>query len=142
MKDEKSNTKHTFKSGAQSSENKPWYHLVPWSVFSKRLADRYAMGVKEKGYAPFNWERGLSDPEFVLDRANHTMEHMQKALEKFGRGDFSISGDDDIAAVIWGCVFMMAAQEQYELVKALKLIDHGEVPHVAPTPLYDEDIPL
>lgn len=96
-------------SGAKSSSHKPAFHLVPWLTFAARLAARYAHGAER--YGEGNWESGLADRAYVLDRANHTMEHLMKAVESVRRGDMVIE-DDDLAAVIWGAIFLMAAQQK------------------------------
>jgi hypothetical protein len=97
---------HQFASGARSSGKLPRYDLIPWDVFSKRLADRYALGLQK--YSEDNYERGINDREFVLDRANHMLEHAHKAVNAL-RKDL-ISVDDDLAAVLWGAIFLMLVQ--------------------------------
>lgn len=111
MSQHSGDTKTTFSSGAQSSEQKPWYHLVPFDVFMARLAERYRHGVQDKGYVEDNWRKGLNERAFILDRANHTIEHLHKAVEKIRLGNFSTLPDDDLAAVLWGTIFLMAAQD-------------------------------
>lgn len=100
-------------SGAKSSERKPDYHLVPFGVFLRRLAARYSAGSEK--YGKGNWRRGLGDQEYVMERANHTLEHLLKAMDDFDRG--VTTGDDDLAAVIWGAIFLMAAQRELGLRK-------------------------
>lgn len=101
--------KQTFKSGAQSSERKPPYHLVPFLKFMPRLAARYQEGV-DKGYGEDNYLNGALDRDFVLDRCNHTMEHLARAIQNYRRGQFSPE-DDDTAAALWGVIMLMIAEE-------------------------------
>jgi hypothetical protein len=108
---------HEFRSGAKSSDRLPNYHLIPWSVFAKRLADRYSEGAQK--YAMDNWKKGCEalDLGFITDRANHMVEHAHRAAERIGRGDFRYS-DDDLAAVIWGAICIMYAQQCFEASRA------------------------
>jgi hypothetical protein len=99
---------HAFSSGAKSGGKLPLFHLIPWSIFAKRLADRYALGMQK--YGEGNWQMGLSDREFVLDRANHLLEHAHKAVEAIRSG--TPTGDDDLSAVIWGAICLMAAEKE------------------------------
>lgn len=100
-----------FVSGALSSGRKPPYHLIPYALFAARLAERYRIG--RDRYGEGNWQRGLDDRDYVLDRANHTLEHLVSAIDQIRRG---VRGpDDDLAAVIWGAIFLMAAQGVMEL---------------------------
>lgn len=96
------------KSGAKSSGWKLPYHLIPWDVFADRLSRRYQVGM-EHGYEEDNWRKGLTDRDYVLDRANHTLDHLHRAVEDLRLGNFKPT-DDDLAAAIWGCIFLMAAQ--------------------------------
>lgn len=95
-----------FESGALSSGRKSRYHLIPFALFGPRLADRYGSGADR--YGEGNWARGLADRAYVLDRANHTLEHLILAIDEIREG---IRGEDDnLAAVIWGAIFLMGAQ--------------------------------
>jgi len=101
---------HAFSSGAKSSGKLPRYDLIPWDIFAKRLADRYELGSKK--YGEGNWQLGIAkfDREFLLDRANHMLDHAHRAVEVI-RAD-GIMTDDDLAAVIWGAICLMLAQEE------------------------------
>jgi len=103
---------HEFTSGAKSSGKLPRYDLIPWDVFAVRLAQRYELGLEK--YSEDNWRKGLGDPAFIRDRANHMLDHTHKAVEKIRtmiNGGGNITSDDDLAAVIWGAIFLMAAEE-------------------------------
>jgi len=102
---------HQFTSGAKSSGKLPSYHLIPWEVFADRLAVRYMEGAAK--YGEGNWESGLNDRQFIADRANHMLEHAHKAVRKllFPSPD-KYPTDDDLSAVIWGAIFLMAAQNR------------------------------
>jgi hypothetical protein len=99
-------------SGAKSSGKLPPYHLIPFDVFAARLSARYKMGI-DKGYEKDNWRKGLGDQEYIADRCNHTLEHLLRAISDLTNG--IRQHDDDLAAVIWGAIFMMAAQDQNNL---------------------------
>lgn len=101
------NTKHVFASGAARSKKMPRYHLIPYAVFMKRLADRYALG--EEKYGLGNWEKGLNDREFTLDAANHLLEHAHNAVEHLRNK--TKPSEDELAAVIWNAIYLMAAGE-------------------------------
>lgn len=97
---------HTFTSGAKSSGQLPRYDLIPWHVFAPRLAARYQLGAEK--YGEVNWQHGLADRAYVLDRANHALDHLHRAVEQIRSG--AVSNDDDLAAALWGIIFLMAAQ--------------------------------
>jgi hypothetical protein len=108
--------RHAFASGAKSSGKLPRYDLVPWDIFAPRLAARYQLGSEK--YGDDNWMKGIAamDRDFVLDRANHMLEHAMRAVANLryqldhapGAGRID---DDDFAAVIWGAICCMAAQK-------------------------------
>ena len=61
-----------FESGAQSSEQKPRYDLIPhWAL--EREAIRMAEGAATHGEN--NYQKGRGDQQFVKDRINHLIEH-------------------------------------------------------------------
>jgi hypothetical protein len=110
---------HQFASGAKSSEHKLRYDLIPWHIFADRLAKRYTDGAVK--YGEFNWQKGLRERAYVLDRANHTLAHLHRAVELIRErslgaesGDMmapvAFDDDDDLAAAMWGIIFLMAAQ--------------------------------
>lgn len=109
---------HEFTSGAKSSEHLLRYDLIPWHIFADRLAKRYTDGAVK--YGEFNWQMGLKERAYVLDRANHALRHLHRAVEKMraqtlGQIDgvglaYLPDDDDDLAAAMWGIIFLMAAQ--------------------------------
>ena len=101
------NDTHAFSSGAKSSGKMPRFDLIPWDIFASRLAARYELGSLK--YGEGNWEKGLADREFVLDRANHMLNHAHRVVEQIRVGRVNMT-DDDLAAVIWGAICLMAAQ--------------------------------
>lgn len=100
---------HTFTSGAASSGRLPGLWLIPWDIFAERLASRYDQGTYEK-YGEDNWRTGLKDREFVMDRASHMLKHAFKAVEELRLG--KRDSDDNLSAVIWGAICLMAAQDK------------------------------
>ena len=87
-------------SGAASSGKLPRYDLIPaWAL--ERMAQRFTLGAEK--YGDNNWLQGVADPVFLNDRFNHAVEH----LYKFKAGG---STDDDLAAVILNCIFLMGGQ--------------------------------
>jgi hypothetical protein len=71
----------------------------------------------------------LTDREYVLDRVNHFLDHAHRAVERIRSGmqvkvttsstetlslnhaiDQKTGVDDDLAAAMWGIIFLMAAQ--------------------------------
>lgn len=62
----------TFASGAKSTEVKPRYDLIPAEAM-KREAVRWAEGAATHGAR--NWQKGVDDAQFILDRTNHLVEH-------------------------------------------------------------------
>jgi hypothetical protein len=111
---------HEFSSGAKSSGRKPRYDLIP-AYALERIARRFELGAEK--YGVNNWKKGANDPEFIMDRLNHAMEHikkMQETVQAFidvdtdkphvaiNRGIF---GDDDAAAAILNSIFFMEWQE-------------------------------
>lgn len=78
-----------FQSGAQSSEKKPRYDLIPVEAL-RREAVRMAEGAAAHGVN--NYRKGAGDEAFRLDRLNHAWEH----LAKYIHGDRS---EDHLAAV-------------------------------------------
>lgn len=109
-------------SGALSSGKLPRYDLIPWHVFADRLAQRYSgpPGGAAK-YGEYNWQKGITDREYVLDRANHALKHLHRAVERIRSGsqvdartiplNYLLDDDDDLAAALWGIIFLMAAQK-------------------------------
>lgn len=122
---------HAFSSGAKSSGKLPPFALIPWHIFAERLAARCGHGAEK--YGEGNWEKGLSDREFVMDRANHLLEHVHKAVETIRTGGVSI--DDDLAAVLWGAIFLMATQEK-------GVAEDGTVYYGPKQADYDDGIPF
>lgn len=108
-RDAKSTDHHVVgESGAKSSGWKPPYHLIPWEEFAEELAARYQLGI-DHGYEEDNWRKGLLDRQYVLDRASHFLDHAHRAVESLRRGELH-PPDNDLAAAMWGCVFLMASR--------------------------------
>jgi hypothetical protein len=91
-----------FESGAKSSEKKPRYDLIPACAL-RRYAERCTLGAECHG--DDNWKRGKDDPAYILDRLNHTFEHLMKYMS----GDRS---EDHLGAVLWGAGALCWFEEQ------------------------------
>lgn len=94
-----------FESGAVRDEDKPRYDLIPHEGL-RRLAQRYTMGAAK--YGEWNWEKGLTDPEFLKQAKCHMVAHM---WEYFAAGN---EADDNLAAIAWGCMTLMEAEKRHE----------------------------
>jgi hypothetical protein len=86
-----------FTSGAQSSEEKPRYDLIPLEALIA-LAERFGFGATRHGAR--NYEKGYNDPQFVLDRYNHLLEHAHRAAA----GDTS---ENHLAAVMCNAAMLI-----------------------------------
>lgn len=95
-------------SGATSAARKPEYRLVPFSLV-RRTGDRLGAGAVTHGEG--NWEQGLNDRAWMMDRANHMLEHAFRAVDKLQRGIFLDADDDDLGAVGANLAFLIEYQE-------------------------------
>lgn len=95
-------------SGAASSDRKPEYRLVPFSLI-RRTGDRLTEGARK--YGEWNWQKGLDDRAFMMDRANHLIEHAYRAIDKLQRGTFGDTDDDDLGGVAANLAFLIEYQE-------------------------------
>lgn len=91
-------------SGAKSS-TVPRLDLIPHRALV-RLAGRYEKGMKR--YGRNNWQKGLTDLDYVLERAAHVLNHASILIEKL-QGLRADDGDDDAAAIMWGGAFLCEA---------------------------------
>lgn len=112
-------------SGAKSS-NVPRLDLIPYQALV-RLAGRYEKGLLR--YGRENWRKGLTDKDYVLERAAHVLNHAAILIEKL-QGLRPDDGDDDAAAVMWGGAFLCEATlalkcERDDVEDALKRIDES-----------------
>lgn len=100
--------KYVSKSGATSSGQKPRYDLIPLTLL-RRIADRFGYGARR--HAPYNWRRAIEarDKDYILERLNHAMEHLKKAMDTIQFDE--IPNDDDLGAVCVNCAFAMEYQE-------------------------------
>lgn len=91
-----------FKSGAVRSSKVPRYDLIPKEGV-RRLALRYQMGLEK--YTRDNWRKGLHDAEYIDQVKCHIVDHLFNYLE------VGCICDDELAAVVWGCFFLMEAEK-------------------------------
>lgn len=95
-------------SGAASSDRKPEYRLVPFSLI-RRVGQRMTGGARK--YGEWNWQKGVDDRTFMMDRANHAVEHLYLAIDKLQRGEFGDGADDDLSAAATNIAFLIEYQE-------------------------------
>lgn len=115
----------TFSSGANSSEHKPRYDLIPQFALA-RIARRFELGAAK--YSEENWKQGLHDKDFIIDRLNHAVEHLLKAMEKI-KGQTRIAAldeDDDLAAACVSAIFAMGAQQPQDVAMLPTTLFNGE----------------
>jgi hypothetical protein len=91
-------------SGAKSSAV-PRLDLIPHRALV-RLAGRYEKGLAR--YGRNNWQKGLTELDYVLERAAHVLNHTLILIEKL-QGLRPDDGDDDAAAIMWGGAFLCEA---------------------------------
>jgi hypothetical protein len=101
-------TKWVAPSGATSSALKPEYRLVPFATI-KRIGQRLTDGARKHGEG--NWEKALNDRVFMMDRANHLIEHAYRAIEKLQKGIFTDEDDDDLGGIGANLAFLIGYQE-------------------------------
>jgi Domain of unknown function (DUF5664) len=88
-------------SEALSSHVEERWDLIP-RPFLHRVAVRFGLGAKK--YPPFNFTRGLNDKEYVIDRINHLIYHVNAFLWPITDDEWE---DDNLAAIAWGVAFLM-----------------------------------
>lgn len=100
--------RHTFASGAMSSGRKPRYDLIPTEALA-RIAARFEYGAIK--YGENNWQKGVHDKAYILDRINHAIEHLMNLKDHVHYGDrLEELVDDDAAAIILNVIFVMEYQ--------------------------------
>jgi hypothetical protein len=72
----------------------------------ERIAKRFELGAKK--YGDNNWQKGVEDKEFILDRLNHAVVHLYNVIGQVSEDKFP--SDDDLAAVILNSIFAMGHQ--------------------------------
>lgn len=120
----------TFASGAQRSEKKPRFDLIP-TVALERLAARLQLGAET--YSEYQWQKGLP-PE---DTLNHILAHLLHWRDVW-RETGQPPADDDLAAAMWGCMALMwfEAEGKVEWGTLAKTAESPGAPlRTAPTPI-------
>lgn len=121
--------RHIFPSGASSSGRKPRFDLIPTYALT-RMARRFEEGATK--YGVNNWQKGLSDSGFIIDRLNHAIEHLLRIRDRMQSPEVCYweLDDDDAAAVMLNTIFIMGYQEaqktQRETRRSAQSID-GDV---------------
>jgi hypothetical protein len=109
-------TKIKHPSGASSSHEALRYDLIPREGLAI-LAERYTVGVPIHGAR--NYQQGLADKKFILDRLNHIQEHYQKLIQPRKKDKEYNSSHKNIlkahlGAIMWGCCFLAEVLEDPE----------------------------
>jgi hypothetical protein len=109
-------TKIKHPSGASSSHLALRYDLIPREGLAV-LAERYTVGVPIHGER--NYQQGLADKKFILDRLNHIQEHYQKLIQPRKKDKEYNSSHKNIlkahlGAIMWGCCFLAEVLEDSE----------------------------
>ena len=100
-----------FSSGARSSGQPYYYDQIP-TLFTQRVARRFSLGFAK--YGEGNWQKGLSDREFIRDLMNHLEEHWLNFKEEGNRGD------DNLAAMAWAIACLMVTEALHpEVINSL-----------------------
>ena len=107
---------YTTKCGAQSSGKARRHDLLPRS-FTDRITDRFAMGAKK--YPAFNYRKGLTDKDYIIERINHMKTHFDAFLSPSSDEEWT---DDNIGAIGWCIAFLCECQETPEGRKAIEEI--------------------
>src|SRR5215472_4835958 len=94
----------THSCGAKSSAV-PRLDLIPYRAQVAHAA-RWHKGAER--YGMDNWRNGLTDREYVLERAAHVLNHVHVLIEKI-KGLRPDDGDDDTGAIMWGGAFLCEA---------------------------------
>lgn len=80
------------------------YDLVP-PILLEQVAKRFELGLER--YGRDNWRTGLSDPEFLQNRANHALAHLLAFIHQTPGED---SPMDNLAAVGWAVAVLLEAE--------------------------------
>jgi hypothetical protein len=96
----------TFVNGVETRERAPHFSSIPYS-FLEALGKRYTLG--DDRYGRDNWRNGLSDIEFLRERANHLAWHVLRYLSgEFGED----TEEENLAAAAWGCATLIEAKRR------------------------------
>ena len=98
--------KNTHSSGATSSGDYPPFHYLPLSLL-RRTARQMELGAKR--HSPYNYEKGLNDKDYILERLSHAFQHLHKAMDCIARGGY-IAKEDHLAGVVCNVAFAMEYQ--------------------------------
>lgn len=98
-----------FASGAVCAHGALRYDLVP-RVLLDAVAQRFTAGAAK--YGDDNLQKGMDDPEFLRERANHALEHLLNYIHGTDNGEDSPR--DNLAAVGWGVAILLEAERRRE----------------------------
>jgi hypothetical protein len=87
--------------GAVSSSLSPDFRLISPRLL-RRLAERKSGGTAK--YGPTQSRIGLGDPDYIADRLNHFLDHLNKWLADGNEKD------DNLGAMVWGLDFLFEAE--------------------------------
>jgi len=93
--------------GGATSSHCPDFGQIPLESLIA-LAERFKLGEKKHGRG--NWQNGINDRAYVIERANHVIYHAYKLINKLESLDTrGLREDDDAAAIMWGGAFLVVA---------------------------------
>lgn len=98
----------------------PNFLLIPCHTLIS-LANRFSKGLisyKDKSWNALspNFEKALEEEEWILDRANHIIDHTLKWVAKF-KGKMEDDGDDDAGAILFGGSLLAEVSNHRKLKK-------------------------
>lgn len=121
--------------GAVSSERKPGYDMLTLTLL-RRAAQRMDLG-QANGYAKHNWRKGITDKNYILERLNHAVEHLYKAIHEI---DFDAPADDDnLAAVVVNCMMAMEYNPNYNQAESPspRMVNKDNMSEIAQTQIIE-----
>ena len=95
-------------SGALSSSKKIRFDLLP-RTFLERVAKRFELGAHK--YPAFNYKQGLEDKEYIIERINHLIQHVNEFLSPLDSEEWD---DDNLSAIGWAVAFLMECETTKE----------------------------
>jgi hypothetical protein len=116
------NENNKVKTGT-SSNAKSSKRAMRFDLISPRLLERLALrkSVGDEKYGPTQARIGLGDIDYVTDRLNHFLEHLNEWRKDCGRN----TKDDHFGAMLWGLDYLAEVEHFHPLVliEAMKTLE-------------------